>query len=261
MKICTKCKENKLLEDFNKRKESKDGHQWWCRKCLSQQRLEHPDRKARNELVKRCMRAKRTNLEFKEIEKQKNRVYHQKQKQNNDYVPWGAKNKDRDNARRRKKYAEDRDRIRAYQNNWNKENQEKMTTYKRDYAREQRATNPQFNIRHRITNRIRDALIKEHQSLSSLELLGCTIVEYKKYLEGLFTEGMTWELFLKAKIHIDHKIPCCSFDLIDPEQQKKCFHYTNTQPLWEKDNLRKISQDLALKRNREKEEKKCIELE
>ena len=50
---------------------------------------------------------------------------------------------------------------------------------------------------------------------------------------------MTWEDFMNGKIHIDHIRPCASFNLNDPSQQKICFHYTNLQPLWAKDNLRK----------------------
>ena len=39
--------------------------------------------------------------------------------------------------------------------------------------------------------------------------------------------------------HVDHIKPCSSFNLEDPEEQKKCFHYKNLQPLWAKDNLAK----------------------
>ena len=39
--------------------------------------------------------------------------------------------------------------------------------------------------------------------------------------------------------HVDHIIPCCKFDMKNPEDQKKCFHYTNLQPLWATENLRK----------------------
>ena len=46
--------------------------------------------------------------------------------------------------------------------------------------------------------------------------------------------------------HIDHIIPCASFNLKDPKQQTKCFHYTNLQPLWAKENLSKGAKILQL---------------
>ena len=42
---------------------------------------------------------------------------------------------------------------------------------------------------------------------------------------------MTWENHGKIW-EIDHILPCASFDLTILEEQKKCFHYTNMQPLF-----------------------------
>jgi hypothetical protein len=74
---------------------------------------------------------------------------------------------------------------------------------------------------------------------SSIKLLGCNVEEYKIYLESKFTEGMTWDNYGLEGWHIDHILPCASFDLTDPEQQKICFNFSNTQPLWAFQNLAK----------------------
>ena len=71
-----------------------------------------------------------------------------------------------------------------------------------------------------------------------MELVGCTIEELKIYLEKQFKEGMTWEN-RGIVWHIDHIKPISKFDLTNEEEQKKCFHYTNLQPLFAIDNLRK----------------------
>ena len=68
-------------------------------------------------------------------------------------------------------------------------------------------------------------------------LTSCSISYLMGYLEAKFTDGMTWENH--GKWHIDHIKPCCKFNLLDKNEQIKCFHYTNLQPLWAKDNLSK----------------------
>lgn len=74
---------------------------------------------------------------------------------------------------------------------------------------------------------------------TTLELVGAGIAQVKKHLEAQFKPGMNWENHGKLGWHIDHITPCAKFDLSDPEQQKKCFHYTNLQPLWWQENLSK----------------------
>ena len=70
-------------------------------------------------------------------------------------------------------------------------------------------------------------------------IVGCTIEFLRTHLESNFQAGMSWAN--RNLWHIDHKKPCAAFDLTDPEQQKACFHYTNLQPLWAVDNIRKGS--------------------
>ncbi|HEY8687738.1 MAG TPA: hypothetical protein VIM07_00775 [Chitinophagaceae bacterium] len=96
-----------------------------------------------------------------------------------------------------------------------------------------------FRIKKNLRGRIYVALKRGVKSESTVNLLGCSIEQFKKYFESLFTDGMSWDKYLEGGIHIDHRIPCKNFDLTKPEDQKRCFHYSNLQPLWELDNLRK----------------------
>lgn len=50
---------------------------------------------------------------------------------------------------------------------------------------------------------------------------------------------MSWDNYGYRGWHIDHIKPCSSFNLSDIKEQKKCFHYSNMQPLWWKDNIAK----------------------
>jgi hypothetical protein len=94
-----------------------------------------------------------------------------------------------------------------------------------------------FRLKILLRGRLWKAITRNSKQSSALTLLGCTIDELKIHLEKKFVKGMNWKNY--GKWHIDHIKPCCSFDLTDLEQQKICFHYTNLQPLWAKDNIRK----------------------
>lgn len=91
------------------------------------------------------------------------------------------------------------------------------------------------NIRNRNSSFVNS--IKNNKFASTYNMLGCNIETLKIYLESKFTKGMSWENY--GKWHIDHIIPCAKFDLTKEEEQKICFHYTNLQPLWAKDNCSK----------------------
>ncbi|HEX2901442.1 MAG TPA: hypothetical protein VHS96_17135 [Bacteroidia bacterium] len=106
-----------------------------------------------------------------------------------------------------------------------------------------RKRNPEIALKHVLRCRINEALKKGYKKLrSTRESLGCSIPELKAHLENLFQPGMTWEN--RGQWEIDHIRPCASFNLLDPEQQRCCFHFSNLQPLWKADNRRKSDQCL-----------------
>ena len=89
--------------------------------------------------------------------------------------------------------------------------------------------------------RIKAALKNSAKKTKSIDLLGCTIHEFKNHLEKQFSDNMTWQNygFGPDKWNIDHILPVSKFNLLDINEQHKCFHYTNQQPLWWKDNMKK----------------------
>jgi hypothetical protein len=70
--------------------------------------------------------------------------------------------------------------------------------------------------------------------------LGCSIPELKQYLESKFQPGMSWENHGK-EWHIDHIRSLVNFDLTNKKQLLEACHWTNLQPLWWIDNLKKGS--------------------
>lgn len=104
-------------------------------------------------------------------------------------------------------------------------------------AKDRRATDPVFKLRHNIRSRIGAALRGKCKSGSAIALLGCTVEEAKRHIEAQFLHGMSWKNW--GEWHVDHIKPLASFDLGDLDQLARACHFTNLQPLWALDNLTK----------------------
>jgi hypothetical protein len=106
-------------------------------------------------------------------------------------------------------------------------------------ANARRKKDPSFRMMHDLRCRlrfyIRNGKHKEHMN----RLIGCSHSELKAHIAKHFKKGMTWNNQGRHGWHIDHVKPCTAFDLLDPHQQAQCFHFSNLQPLWESDNIRK----------------------
>jgi len=122
-----------------------------------------------------------------------------------------------------------------------KEVAQKRAPYILEYVNARRNADPSFKLRMNLRHRIWSALQANEASKSGgiEKLVGCSALDLMGHLQLQFTDGMSWDNYGRNGWHVDHIQPCASFDLTDPEQQRQCFHYSNLQPLWAADNIRK----------------------
>jgi hypothetical protein len=98
---------------------------------------------------------------------------------------------------------------------------------------------PELRLRHNLRNSLWQVLkrVRGHKSVSVLQLVGCDLSFLRGYLESRFEPGMSWENY--GEWHVDHIIPCAAFDFTNPVDAAHCYHYSNLQPMWARDNRRK----------------------
>lgn len=179
--------------------------------------------------------------------RERHRAYNRQYRKNNpDKIrayrkSYKDKNSDRIVELRKEDYAKNRDAILARNKRWYVRNRDSIVIRQTARDRKRASTDPAFKYTKMLRNRIVEVLKRQNaiKFQPTKELIGCDREFLRKWIESKFTEGMTWENHGYRGWHIDHKKPCASFDLTDREQQRKCFHYSNLQPLWAKENQRK----------------------
>ena len=117
---------------------------------------------------------------------------------------------------------------------------------RKNYRRRRWLTDPAYRVVSNLRRRVRHALKGTCKSAATQVLVGCTAEECLAHIEAQFTEGMTHD-----NIHVDHIIPCASFNLKNAEEQRLCFHYSNLQPLFAAENLSKSASITERAANRE----------
>lgn len=210
-KYCNKCSNIKDVTEFTKDNNKKDGLRTICRNCTNN--AYHNIYKIRPENIER-LKNYRNNPIVKERQKLLNQTEKYKEKQ--------RLRDQREDVKKRKalhlKNRKSRDQI----------NKRRLERY---------YTEPLYRLKCIIRSTTLNSFKKiglEKQHKTSL-MLGCSYEEFKIYIESKFTEGMNWNLY--GKIHIDHIKPLSSAKT--KEEMIKLAHYTNLQPLWAEDNLKK----------------------
>jgi len=129
---------------------------------------------------------------------------------------------------------------------YTKDNSEHISKRQTKYVKKRREVDESFRLTTNLRNRLRSYLkligIMSRISKSTYEMIGCTPQELRDYIETKFVDGMSWDNYGPIGWHIDHIIPLSSTKI--KEEIIKLNHYTNLQPLWATDNLKKGSKIL-----------------
>lgn len=249
MKVCTKCTEEKPLDQFYARKGATDGKMSSCKLCKKEAlylwRKQNADKfksymreYQQGELSRERVKAYRKRPEVIEAERRRDRA--------------------RGATESRKQYCRDLEKgpvVAAYRREYRRrdyvkkkskelasrpENRRKVAAA----AREKRRTDPFTNVNARMSNAIGQAIRKNHKSWRSL--VGYSCLELMAHLEKQFLKGMSWENF--GKWHIDHIVPKSSFtyEKSDDAEFLECWSLSNLRPIWAKENLSKGAKHIFL---------------
>lgn len=215
MKTCTKCGEPKHTSEFNKDKSTADGLRCACRTCTKK-------------AYRGWYNSEQGNAKKRQYDKNRDKEYLQEKNKK-----WRADNPEQHllNVKR-----------------WRELNPGKVVALEKRrpsraaWYRKKRKEDVNYRIAGSLRVRLNAAVKAQLKGSyvkqgSAIENLGCSMGEFIDHIENLFQDGMSWENH--GDWHLDHVRPLSGFTLMEPDQLSQACHYTNLQPLWARDNLRK----------------------
>ena len=124
-----------------------------------------------------------------------------------------------------------------YQKKYYQANRESINEFRRTYTKDRRATNPAFKL---IANlRIRHRQVLKGKA-STTKGLGCDSNFLREHVENQWVIGMTWNNYgiKEGQWSLDHRLPL-SLYYTNPELLPQLIHYSNMQPMWHVENIKK----------------------
>jgi hypothetical protein len=214
IKQCTKCKQFKDLKDFLKKRQAKDGTRNLCKECsrIYMRKNRHKYSESRKLAEAKARKEKRT-YRYKYPEKMK--------------------------VLRHNYYLRNKETIKEKTKKYRQENLEKMKKKRNIRLKIRRKEDILFKLMQTLRSRICSILKGKTKPSSVTKIVGCDLEKLKKHLESKFKDGMTWDNWGRKGWHIDHIKPLSKFDLTNLEELKSAAHYTNLQPLWATENMKK----------------------
>lgn len=227
MKTCAKCNIIKSLEEFPKKKSTKDGLYPYCKICKRSIDNENYQKNKEKKLkvVKQYYENNKARIKEKNAQNaDKRRAYNKK---------WHQENRGEALERMRRWRQENQTHRQEYKKLYRSLNKEKTRQNYKDWLN----NNPIAKVAKSCRSRIREILNSKNldKKLSFSQYIGCTGKELITYIENKFHSGMSWDNY--GNWHIDHIVPLSVANTED--QVYKLCHYTNLAPVWSTDNITK----------------------
>ena len=236
MKICKKCGLDKLFDDYGDNRKNVDGKAIYCKECERLRGIEY--RKKNSEKVKESSKKWRNNnIENykKTIEKYLEKNPHMVSKERIKIYRQDEEFKKKENLKKKEYYRDNIEQEREKSKKYYHDNKQVIRKKNNDWKNNKRKNDGFYRMKINLRHRLRDYLFGESKSKRTKDIIGLDKMEFKSYVENKFHDGMTWDNY--GKWHLDHIKPLCQAK--DNDEALLLNHYTNLQPLWAEDNLRK----------------------
>jgi hypothetical protein len=121
----------------------------------------------------------------------------------------------------------------------------RFKTMKNDYQRNRYKVDVGWRERLRLKQVLRRIVLGRNTDARSVELTGLPKYDLRVYIQAQWQDGMSWGNYGRIGWVVDHIIPCCEFDLMNPIDVRNCFHFSNLRPMWYEKNQRKCASHVA----------------
>lgn len=237
-KSCKICNVELEINKFSFRKDS-NNYRDECKLCRTAKQKQYYVTK-REYFTADARERRQRNPELTKERNSRNYFNH-KEKRVKYYKEYWRKNKEELNKKQKDWREKNPNRSKEYR----AKNKDKINAWEREYVKRRMAEDFIYRLRRNIRGRFKRALAGNYKGGSAIEELGCSIEYLKIWLESkYYPNPETGEMMSKENYgthgwHIDHIIAISKFDLSNPNDVTKACHYTNLQPLWARENIRK----------------------
>src|SRR3954463_9008341 len=173
-KICASCQIKKRTEEFGKNKSQLGGLHYYCKKCVRE-------------------KSKKNDLKYKAYQK----LWRQK---NSESVKEYQKRYKRENREKINAYQRSRKANTSQKKKLRDEERRQTEVYKKKrslYCKRKYHEDIQFSLKKKFEAKL-NYLLEKNDTVDAVQLIGCAVPEYKKYLSKRFVKGMNWDNYGKV---------------------------------------------------------------